>query len=108
MSMALLAGTYLLRNRRDDARSALEDGLRLAREAKEGFWEAELHRLLGDLALVRGFDHEAEDCFERAIELASKRQERVLELRALASLYRLVRTWTDVKRTRHVRARLAH
>jgi hypothetical protein len=31
--------------------------------------------------------------------LASKRQERVLELRAVASLYRLVRTRTDVERT---------
>jgi adenylate cyclase len=103
----VLAETYLLRNRFDEARSALEEGLRLAKETNEGFWEAELHRLLGDIALRRDLGDEAEDRFERAVDVARTRMEKSLELRALVSLYRLVQTRPNRQRTQDVRVRLA-
>jgi adenylate cyclase len=107
LGRGLLAEAYMLRGRFDEAQSTLDDGLLLASEAKEGFWEAELHRLLGELALLRGVEHDAEDHFERAIAVARTRQERSLELRALASLSRLVRSRADAERTDHVRVRLS-
>jgi predicted ATPase len=106
IARCLLAETYLVRQRFDEAESALHEGLRLAKETNEGFWEAELHRLLGKLALSQQLDDEAETHFERAIDVARTRLEKSLELRAFVSLYHLVRTRSDIKRTKNVHARL--
>jgi predicted ATPase len=55
-------------------------------------YEAEAHRLKGELLLRR--DHskaaEAQSCFQRAIEIARKQSARSLELRAMTSLARLL------------------
>ncbi len=62
----------------------------------ERFYEAELHRLKGTLTLqseVRGpkseVEREAEECFQKAIEIARRQQAKSLELRATMSLARL-------------------
>jgi hypothetical protein len=76
----------------------------------ERFYEAELYRLKGTLTLqsktslgqvsdkskisqdksgVRSVESQAEECFQRAIEIARKQQAKSLELRATTSLARL-------------------
>jgi len=79
-----------------------EEGLRVVAEAlavveknDERFYEAELYRIKGELALragekaKRGNGEEAEECFLKAIEIAQKQQAKSLELRAVMSLARL-------------------
>ena len=75
------------------------DGLPLVGEAlaevqQRGwrFWEAELHRLRGELLRQHdiGNEEEAERCFRRAIDIASRQQAKSLELRAATSLSRLL------------------
>jgi predicted ATPase len=79
---ALLAETYMLRARFEDAAAALHEGLALANETHERFWEAELHRLRGELFRAQGAEDDAEKQFERAIAVARGRQEKSLEARA--------------------------
>jgi predicted ATPase len=97
----------MLRGRLDEAAAALNEGLDLAREAEEGVWEAELHRLRGELFHAQGAKDEAEQQFERAIVVARERREKSLELRALMSLFRVVRVRAAADRTAHVRSQLA-
>ena len=55
----------------------------------ERFWEAELHRLKGELLLSRSRRrsmHEAEACFHHALDVARRQQAKSLELRAAMSL----------------------
>ena len=61
-------------------------------ESEERYWEAELHRLRGELLLMQGAPlSEVEQCFHRAIEIARRQQAKSLELRAAMSLSRLWR-----------------
>ena len=60
----------------------------------ERYWEAELHRLQGELLLTRAaaepaVPEAAEACFHRALAVARRQSARSLELRALVSLGRL-------------------
>jgi predicted ATPase len=107
VGQALLAETYMLRERFDEAASALDEGLDLAAQVREGLWEAELHRLRGELSLRRGSEAEAVLHFDRAIATARNRKQRSLELRALISLCRLVRSQADLKEIDRVRMQLA-
>lgn len=83
----------------DMAHQALADAFTDIRKAEERWWEAELHRLRGELLRLEGMNRsaEAEICFRRAIEVARDHQAKSLELRAAVSLGRF---WRDVgKRT---------
>jgi predicted ATPase len=75
-----------------------DEGLRLVAEALaltansgERFYEAELHRLQGELLLARSADAEAEavTCFHQALTIARQQHAKSLELRAAISLSRL-------------------
>src|SRR5262249_6800331 len=75
-----------------------EEGLPLIAEAfaqvertSERFWEAETHRLKGELLLQQSSDNgtEAEACFQQAITVARSQQAKSWELRAATSLARL-------------------
>ena len=65
----------------------------LATLAKSGvrWWEAELHRLRGELLLQHAVaqPEEAEACFQQALAVARRQQAKSLELRAAMSLARL-------------------
>jgi predicted ATPase len=54
-------------------------------------WEAEIHRLKGELLLARSAENqvEAEACFHQALVIARQQQAKSLELRAAMSLGRL-------------------
>jgi predicted ATPase len=78
---------------------SVDDGLRLLDEAlaavertSERFWEAELHRLVGELLVAgggRGARSRAESRFRHALDTAARQQARSLQLRAAVSLGRL-------------------
>ena len=57
----------------------------------ERYWEAEIHRLKGELLLALSAEKytEAETCFRQALDIARSQQAKSLELRAAASLSRL-------------------
>jgi len=70
----------------------LDDGLALVPVIGDRNYEAELHRLKGELLLMRdaGNTAEAERCFRSAIEIARRQGGKALELRATTSLSRLL------------------
>ena len=58
----------------------------------EGWWQAELYRLKGELLVQEGGTHavrEAEECVRLALTVARRQQAKSLELRAAMSLARL-------------------
>ena len=63
----------------------------MAHNIGERWYEAERHRLKGDLLLVLSADHqvEAETCFQQALDVARHQQTKSWELRAAMSLARL-------------------
>ncbi|MFN2566416.1 MAG: AAA family ATPase [Gemmatimonadaceae bacterium] len=94
---ALLAEIYAAHGRFEEAGAALDEGFVTLRATDERFWEAELHRLRGELLRMRGTasPDEVEQCFETAINVARSQRARSLELRALMSLYRHTRASVD-------------
>jgi predicted ATPase len=71
----------------------------------ERFYEAEIHRLRGELLQSQDVDEvEVEVCFGKAIEVARQQHARMWELRATASQCRL---WQRQGNGRRARKRLA-
>jgi predicted ATPase len=75
----------------------VKEALTLAEDHGERFYEAELHRLEGELLLMQGVgdagdavDSEAEASFRRAINVGRKQGAKWWELRATVSLARLL------------------
>ena len=87
-----LAELYSAGGRTDEALSTLTEALSAVELQDERIWEAEIHRLKGELLLKKdaGSSAEARSCFERAIEIAGKQSSKSLELRATTSLARLL------------------
>ncbi|MGH7311557.1 MAG: tetratricopeptide repeat protein, partial [Candidatus Rokuibacteriota bacterium] len=59
-------------------------------ERRDVFFAPEIERIRGELLVRRGERDDAERCFRTAIEIARRRDERSLELRAATSLARLL------------------
>ncbi len=103
--IALLAESYGKLGHSEQALNALAEAQDLADESEERWWQAELHRMKGELTLKQS-DHnlspynrqlEAERSFQKALDVARTQQARSLELRAAMSLCRL---WTGQSRHR--------
>jgi predicted ATPase len=116
--LALLAEACGSHGQIEAGLGALAEALLAAENHAERFYEAELHRLHGELLLQKcagaGFEHtppeipnghaadiaatgqsplqiEAQACFQRAFDIARRQQAKSLELRAALSLSRLWR-----------------
>jgi predicted ATPase len=78
----------------DDARYCIGEAIKAMAATRERWWEAEVHRIAGEIALMsRERDTaEAEACFERALAVAHAQQAKSWELRATISMARL---WRD-------------
>ena len=108
----LLALGHARRRRFAEARAAVDEALAIVAETKEVWWQAELLRLSGELALAaagvgagrRAARDEAATAFARAGEIAASQKALSLELRARASLARL---WKDEGRREEARGALA-
>jgi tetratricopeptide (TPR) repeat protein len=89
---ALLADCYARGGRYDEGLSAIAEGLERAAETGERMAEAELHRVKGELLIIRDpndFD-QAERCFFAAVDIARRQKAHWWELRATTSLARLL------------------
>ena len=91
--LALLAEALRECGRADAAINALSEALTLTERTGEHFSKAELCRLEGEMILSRapGDSASAQQCLERAIEIAEHQKAKCLELRAKNSLARLWR-----------------
>jgi class 3 adenylate cyclase/predicted ATPase len=97
--LALLAEASGLLGQPEGGLAALEEALSLVEQTGERYYEAELHRQRGELLLLRAAksrpaqdsreQHEAEACFQHALDVARQQQAKSLELRAAMSLARL-------------------
>ncbi len=90
--LCLLAEACMETGRLDDGLSALTEALAAADEHEIRHYEAENHRLRGELLLRQNNSNasEAQSCFQRAVEMARKQSAKSLELRATTSLARLL------------------
>jgi predicted ATPase len=90
--LGLLAERYGQWGQADAGIDLINEALMLVEETGERRWEAEIHRLKGQL-LLRQDDSdtaEAERCFRRAMAIAQKQKAKSLELRASMSLARVL------------------
>jgi predicted ATPase len=102
---AHLAEACAMAGQPEKAMDSLAQGLAHVEERGERYWEAELHRLKGELLLSQGESHSgAETSFEKAIEVARRQQAKSWELRATMSLARL---WKKQGKKEDARQRLA-
>jgi predicted ATPase len=88
--LPLLAEAYRKAEMVPEGLAVLDRALALVQATGCRMDEPEVHRLKGELLLVRGgAEPEAEKCFQRAIEVARRQQAKSWELRATMSLCRL-------------------
>jgi predicted ATPase/class 3 adenylate cyclase len=105
--LALLAEASAQGGQITEGLEALAEALALLATSGVRWWEAELHRLRGELLLQSGVqspessvlahhsalhmphEAEAEACFQRALDIARRQEAKSLELRAAMSLSRL-------------------
>jgi predicted ATPase len=98
--LALLVEGYGQVGAADEGLRVLAEALAAVQHTDERLWEAELHRLTGELMLQarlqqpasgNAWSHtvEAEACLHQALAVARRQQARSLELRAAMSLSRL-------------------
>jgi DNA-binding SARP family transcriptional activator/predicted ATPase len=90
--LSLLAEVYAKAGQPDAGLETIGEALAVAAEKGEQWWNAELHRLRGELLLAQGADvQQVGAAFQRALAIARQQQVRALELRAATSLARLWR-----------------
>jgi DNA-binding winged helix-turn-helix (wHTH) protein/predicted ATPase len=106
--LSLSAQAHLKYGDASKGKEALVEAFAAAELTGERFWEAELHRLKGELRLaakLRGAGGEAEQCFVRAIDVATRQGANLLVLRASVSLGGLLR---QLGREAEARRRVNH
>lgn len=95
-----MAEAYRRAGQIEEGISAVTGALARAHETGAHYYEAELHRIEGELPLTREGKNqkakgkreevsEAEGCFQKALEVARRQSAKSLELRAAMSLSRL-------------------
>jgi adenylate cyclase len=89
--LALLADAHYRNGHMQDALRTLDTGFALSRKGRQRFWDAELHRMRGEILLSwKGDTAGAERALRDALEVARSQQARLLELRAASSMARLL------------------
>jgi predicted ATPase len=88
--LGLLAEAHLAVGQPDQAMPIVEMALAISADTGQPLWDAELHRLKGELMLSLAADAPAERLFRRALDIARAQEARSLELRAARSLARLL------------------
>lgn len=81
--LALLAESYILSNRYSQARATLDEANQFVEDRGERFWEAEIVRLTGELALAEQLNLQiASQHFKQSQKIARDQQSLLLQLRA--------------------------
>jgi class 3 adenylate cyclase/predicted ATPase len=101
-----LTRAYADLSRFDDARRCIGEAISAVQTTKERWWEAEINRIAGEIALQspERDTAKAEDYFERALAVARQQHAKSWELRAAMSLARL---WRDQGRVQQAHELLA-
>jgi predicted ATPase len=104
--LSLLARAYGELGQFDDALSHIGEAITMVETTKETWYEAEVHRIAGEVALMSPEQDAAktEACFERALAIARAQQAKSWELRAAMSMARL---WRDQGKRDEARELLA-
>jgi predicted ATPase len=89
--LALLARACVIAGQVDEAATFLDEALQIVEKTGERWFEAELHRLKGQLLLRQGHCAAAEELYRRAFNIAREQEAKLWELRAAASISRLRR-----------------
>jgi adenylate cyclase len=89
--LTLLAETYGATGQSDAGLRLLDEAHTIIDNTQERFYEAEVHRVQGELVLAQAANQHtlAETCFQHALDIARHQQARSWELRAAMSLARL-------------------
>ncbi|MFZ5911457.1 MAG: ATP-binding protein [Chloroflexota bacterium] len=88
-TLATLAEAQIKAGRLEGVQATLNEAFAAVERTDERYWEAELHRLQGDVWRIQGQEAQAETSLEKAVEIARRQSARSLELRAAMSLSRL-------------------
>jgi predicted ATPase len=90
-NVALLAEAYAKEGQTEEGLRVIGEQLALEHKTGERFYDAELHRIRGELLLTQAVtnEQEAESSFKKALEVAQSQKAKSLELRATMSLSRL-------------------
>ena len=104
--LSSLARAYAEVGQFDDAWRSIGEALTLIEKTKERWFEAEVHRIAGEIALKSPEPEagKAEAYFERALTIARQQQAKSWELRAAMSMARL---WRDQGKRDEARELLA-
>jgi predicted ATPase len=102
--LSVLAKAYGQLGQTELALGLLAEALVAVSTSGEGFWEAELRRLKGELLLAQSDKDQlaVEECFHQAIDVARRQQAKLLELRAVTSLSRLWQRQGKSERARRI------
>ena len=104
--LSALSTSYAALEKFDDARHYVAQAMNTMETTKEKWWEAEVNRVAGEIALKspKPDTAKAEGYFERALAVARQQQAKSWELRASISLARL---WHDQGKVQQARELLA-
>ena len=106
LDLSYSAQAYAALGKFDDAWRCIGEAMTKSETTKERVWEAEIHRIAGEIALLSPERDaaKAEGRFELALAIARKQQAKSWELRAAMSLARL---WRDQGKPQQARELLA-
>ena len=106
LDLSVLASTYAVLGKFDDAWRCIAEALNTIETNQEKWFEVEVNRIAGEVARKSPAPHTAKaaEYFERAIEVARQQQAKSWELRAAMSLARL---WRDQGKPQQARELLA-
>ena len=101
--LTLLAETAMAVGQFEKSLKVLEEAQEFADLTNERFWQAEIHRVKGELLVLSPslLDISAESCFNKALDVAESQQSKSLELRAVMGLYRLHQKSENTARLEH-------
>jgi predicted ATPase len=103
--LSYLASAYAEIGQLNDARRCIDEAMMAVETTKEVLWEAEIHRIAGEIARKSEADAlKCEEYFERALAVARQQQAKSWELRAAMSLARLWRDQGNVSEARELLA----
>jgi predicted ATPase len=91
-TLTYLAKAQLDAGPHDDALHSTDEALSIIETTKEMWYQAEVHRMAGEIAVRSRKPHIAEEHFERALATARRQEAKLLELRAATSM---ARPWRD-------------
>jgi class 3 adenylate cyclase/predicted ATPase len=106
LACSYLAKAYAELDKLDDAWRSIDEAMKAMETTKETMWEADVHRIAGEIALLspNADAAKAQAYFERALAVARQQQAKSWELRAAMSLARL---WRDQGKVQQARELLA-